>query len=143
MESLRRRRRWLPGWLVALLLFAQLATAAYACPRLAALADVVDDTVAAEMALMPGCSGDMGAMDPDQPQLCKAHCQTGQQTVNSGSSAQPSPLDAPLALAFGHLALFDAAQALEAVDRGSGTAQAAGPPAGMPPLYLLLHVLRN
>jgi len=33
MNSMRPYRRWLPAWLVAALLFTQIATAAYACPQ--------------------------------------------------------------------------------------------------------------
>ena len=54
MRPHRALRRWISGGLVMLLLFMQLATAAYACPaELQALPD------AAAMAAMPGCDGNM------------------------------------------------------------------------------------
>ena len=58
---------------MASLLFAQLALAAYVCPGMHAGA-----TVAAAMASMPGCDG----MDMDQPALCHAHQQTGNQSLD-------------------------------------------------------------
>ena len=53
--------------LAAVLLFAQLAAAAYACPGLARPAAAADD-----------CGGhDHAAMDPEQPQLCRVSCDPG------------------------------------------------------------------
>ncbi|MBL8323773.1 MAG: hypothetical protein JNJ89_02325 [Rubrivivax sp.] len=80
------------------------------------------------------------AMDPEQPQLCKAHCQAGQQTVNSQAGAVDAP---PLVLAAS--ALVGLVAALEPGLRPAGRAEsrAAGPPRGAPPLYLSLLVLRN
>jgi hypothetical protein len=133
MDSLRRHRRWLPAWLLPVLLFAQIATAAYACPRAAAS----EDPVAAAMAEMPDCHA---GMDKVQPPLCKAHCEAGQQSVNSqaGAASVPAP------------ALIDARWARLAVCTDSAqrtllrpNAQSAGPPDGAPPLYLSLLVLRN
>lgn len=54
------------------LVFAQLAVAAYACP---AMAQTIE---AAQQAATPPCQD----MDMDQPALCQAHCQDGQQNVN-------------------------------------------------------------
>ena len=94
MRALRRHRGWLSGWLIALVLFTQLATAAYACPQLSP----APDDAAAAMAAMPGCHSSMPTrMDPDQPQLCKAHCETGKTSVNSQVAAP----DAPPAIAVG------------------------------------------
>lgn len=132
MDSLRRHRRWLPAWLVPVLLFALMATAAYACPQAAPNAEGV-----AAMAGMPDCQT---GMDPAQPQLCKAHCEAGQQSVNSNAAAASVP--AP--------ALIDArwARALACAETASTALaapkpQSVGPPAGTPPLYLSLLVLRN
>ena len=132
MDSLRRHRRWLPAWLVAVLLVAQMVTSAYACPR--ATPDVAVATAAASE--VPDCHA---GMDPAQTPLCKAHCEAGQQSVNSnaGAASVPGP------------ALIDArwARALACID-GAQTAlvapktQSVGPPAGTPPLYLSLLVLR-
>jgi hypothetical protein len=137
----RRQRRWLSGWLFVVLLFMQLATAAYACPR--TLADNRSAIETARMADMPGCDGNMSsaAMDPDQPQLCKAHCEQGTQTFSPASSTSPSDLSSPTLLA-----VLDwrpvTVTPLSPNPRASLTPQGASPP-GTPPLYLCLLVLRN
>ena len=132
MDSLRRHRRWLPGWLVAVLLVAQMVTAAYACPRAAPDAAVATAAVAE----MPDCHA---GMDAAQPPLCKAHCEAGQQSVNSnaGAASVPGPalIDARWARV---LACIDAAQTGLVAPK----TQSVGPPAGTPPLYLSLLVLR-
>lgn len=133
MGSLRRCARWLCAGVVVALLFAQLATAAYACP---AGADATQHA-----APMPGCDGHAGqAPDPAQPQLCKAHCQQGSQVV--GANAAPDLLSTPLLWA-----VLDWAQAalqpvLLAQQRLQGPASGAPPPGALP-LYLSLLVLRN
>lgn len=137
MRALRRHRGWLSGWLVALVLFTQLATAAYACPQ---LSPAPDEAVAA-MAAMPDCDGRMPSrMDPDQPQLCKAHCETGKTSVNS----QVATPDAPPALAVGAslVGIIDVADAAQLAATMPASV-ADGPPVGSPPLYLSLLVLRN
>lgn len=138
MRPLRRHRSWLSGWLVALLLLAQWATAAYACPQLAGGA--TQSNAAMAMASMPDCAGGVPAMDPEQPQLCKAHCELGQQSVQSVSTV----LDAPPAMAHGG-ALMGVLRLAEAAERAATMppTRGAGPPAGTPPLYLSLLVLRN
>jgi hypothetical protein len=135
MRLYRRPTRWLSGWLVVVLVSMQLAMAAYACPALAATAQLP-----LAMAEMPGCDGHMpAAMDPDQPQLCSAHCQQGSQTVH------PTPAsDAPATPVL--LAVLDWTHAalLPAQPAGRTPAAFAGaPPPGSPPLYLQLLVLRN
>lgn len=137
MRALRRHRGWLSGWLTAVVLFAQLITAAYACPQLAPDSDVA----AAAMVAMPDCDGSMSAaMDPDQPQLCKAHCEAGKTSVNS----QVAALDAPTVMAVGAalVGIVDVAEAaMLAATMPASVAD--GPPVGSPPLYLSLLVLRN
>jgi hypothetical protein len=135
MRFHRRPKRWLSGWLCLVLLSVQLATSAYACPGLAAAAQIP-----VAMAEMPGCDGNMpGVMDPDQPQMCKAHCQQGSQTVHPtpASDAPASPL---------LIAVLDwkHTDALAAQPAGrTSTATPGGSPPGSPPLYLSLLVLRN
>lgn len=140
MSSLRRHRAWLAGWFAALLLFTHLATAAYACPQLTVAPDEVAAAVAAEMAAMPDCAGMPAQMDPDQPQLCKAHCEAGSSSLNS----QPAVPDAPAAVALA-AALVGVLDVALAAQRAATmpAAVADGPPAGAPPLYLSLLVLRN
>jgi len=136
MRGLRRHRAWLSGWLIAVLLFTQLATAAYACPQLApAPADV-----AAAMAAMPDCDGMPASMDPEQPQLCKAHCEAGKTSVNSQVAAP----DAPPAMAVGAalVGIVDVADAAQ-LAASMPASVADGPPVGSPPLYLSFLVLRN
>jgi hypothetical protein len=135
MRVHRRPTRWLSGWLCVVLLAAQLATSAYACPGLAAAAQAT-----VTMAEMPGCDGNMpGAMDPDQPLMCKAHCQPGSQTVHPtpASDAPASPLLIAV-LDWRHAALRPAQPAARA-----SIATPGGSPPGSPPLYLSLLVLRN
>jgi hypothetical protein len=144
MRALRRHRGWLCGGLVAVLLFAQLATAAYACPQLASSSAESSAVAVAEeaaAAAMPDCAGHgVAAMDPDQPQLCKAHCEAGRSSVNS----QPAVPDAPPVLATdaAWVGVVDPAAAAERAASMPG-AWADGPPAGSPPLYLSFLVLRN
>jgi hypothetical protein len=131
----RQGRGRLCGWLVVALLFMQMAVAAYACPR-----GMAGDAGTA-MAAMPDCAGASAmAMDPDQPQLCKVHCDQGTQAVN------PMPIGD----------VFTAAPMLLAVLDWSGgtllrtppeTQRASlptgAPPPGSPPLFISLLVLRN
>ena len=134
MRLNRRPTRWLSGWLTALLLFVQLATAAYACP-----VAVAATMVPVAMAEMPGCAGNMpGAMDPNQPQLCQAHCQQGSQTVHPtpASDVPTSPVLLAV-LDWRHTALLTARPPSRARSMTAG----ASPP-GSPPLYLRLLVLR-
>lgn len=137
MLALRRHRGWLSGWLVSVLLFTQMVTAAYACPQLSpAAADAV-----AAMAPMPDCDGRMPAsMDPDQPQLCKVHCEVGKTSVNSQAAAP----DAPPAMAVGAalVGIVDVADAAQ-LAASLPASVADGPPVGSPPLYLSFLVLRN
>jgi hypothetical protein len=127
--------RWLSGWLIVVLLSMQLATAAYACPALLAAAHTPS-----AMAEMPGCDGRMSAtMDPEQPQLCHAHCQQGSQTVH------PTPAsDAPATPVL--LAVLDWTRAALLPTRPAGRVPvtfAGAPPPGSPPHYLRQLVLRN
>jgi len=135
MRLLRRPTRWLSGWLIAVLLLTQLVTSAYACP---AIVGAMSNAVA--MADMPGCDGNMpAAMDPDQPQLCQAHCQAGSQ-----AAPQTQALDAPSVPLL--LAVLDWTHALILPARPTARAAAVHPgasPPGSPPLYLSLLVLRN
>ena len=137
MQALRRHRGWLSGWLIALVLLTQLATAAYACPQLS----TAPDAATAARVVMPDCDGSMfTSMDPEQPQLCKVHCETGNTSLNS----QVVTPDAPPVIAVGTalVGIVDLAE----VARLAATMPASvveGPPIGSPPLYLSFLVLRN
>ena len=135
MRVRRTFKRWVSGGLVLLLLFMQLATAAYACPaELQALRNE------AAMAAMPGCDSNMPReMDTGQPQLCKAHCQQGEQVFGAAPVGDWTPW--PLLLAvidWRQAALAD----LPPVRLVLGPPPGAVPP-GSPPIYLSLLVLRN
>lgn len=86
--------RSLARGLIGMLLLAQLAVAAYACPGLAAKAPdtAAVSAVAAMDAQMPGCDDMVGAMDPESANLCAEHCKQGNQ------SDQASTLTVPVAL---------------------------------------------
>ena len=82
----------------------------------------------------------VAAGDAAQPLRCKAHCEAGQTSVNSGAvvASVPPP------------ALLDArwlrAGELDVASRdvhAPAAVQWTGPPSGAPPLYLSLLVLRN
>jgi hypothetical protein len=137
MRSLRRHRRWLSGWLIAFMLFMQGATAAYACPQIAAA--LAAGAGAEPMAAMPDCDGDMAAMDPQLPQLCKAHCEADRQTVHSGTVVP----DLPPAMAAGGAAVAAVLAPVQSAALTPALPASIGPPAGTPPLYLVLLVLRN
>lgn len=132
MHPLRRHRRWISGWLIVFLLFMQGATAAYACPQIEA---------ALAKASMPDCDGDMAAMDTQLPQLCKAHCEADRQSVNNGGVV----LDVPPAMVDLGAAVVGVLDPVAAAALASARPSpvGVGPPAGTPPLYLALLVLRN
>ena len=75
MAFARPLRRWLASWLVCSLLFTQLVTAAYACPK-----TVPDESPMPCAEMMAGSSA---VMDKDQPGLCLQHCQPASQNVDA------------------------------------------------------------
>lgn len=79
---MKRTIRFLAAWLALFaVLFAQLAVASYACPYMAAPAEMA--------APMDGCDG--MPMDPDQPALCHAHGQQGDQSLDKPLVPMPQP----------------------------------------------------
>lgn len=121
-------RRWLATWLMLVMLFAQLATAAYACPH--GLAD--------EDRAMPACHGAQAAPGVDLPQLCKAHCEQGSQSL--GPSVVLDLTTVPMLLAVLDWTPAAPAAALQA---WPVALHAGAPPPGSPPIYIALQVLRN
>lgn len=89
----RNRRTRLTTALFALisLLFMQLSVASYACPG--AEAKVAAISAMAE-ASMPCAQSMTVNMDEDQPNLCKAHCQAGQQVADKYELSAPVALTA-------------------------------------------------
>ncbi|RJG24683.1 hypothetical protein [Massilia cavernae] len=95
---IRSRRSRAIAALIALvcLLFTQLAVAAYACPNLlAGRSGAHTSSRAPGMEDMPGCSE---PMDMEQPNLCHAHAQVGNQSLDKPTVPPVQPF-MPLALA--------------------------------------------
>lgn len=105
---IRRVKRSVCRLLIGILLFAQMAIAAYACPQLSsampttgsngsaagsdpamAMAGSGAATPVADMA--PGCP-EMGQPDPDNPNLCVEHVRFGQQSDQTQTSTVPAIL---------------------------------------------------
>lgn len=80
--------------LAGVLLAAQMAIAAYACPGLsAALGGTASNAgVAAVAERMPGCAGMGIALDPDSANLCAEHCKYGQQSDHASTLTVPTAL---------------------------------------------------
>ena len=94
------------------------------------------------MSDMPGCEGSqLLVMDPDQPQLCHAHCLQGSHNVS------PTPTsDAPASPVLWAVLDWAATTSVPApgmlpASRAMPVTTGASPP-GAPPLYLRLLVLR-
>ena len=122
--------------LAALMLAGQVAASTYACmlpAREAGLPDVVAPSM-----------GDCGehaaaAGDAGKPLLCKAHCEAGQTSLNSGGTVACVP--PPALLDARWLRVGELAAASRDVPAPAAV-QWTGPPSGTPPLYLSLLVLR-
>ncbi len=136
MSTLRNLNRFIARLLIGVLVFAQLAVAAYACPAMSAGSATGDAAHAAMlgqgMTSVTGADGMPGApsLDPSQPNLCAAHCQTGQQNADG----KPAPTVPPVLLASLYPVVPAApraqpALALAAVDDP--------PPVASPPLAIL------
>ncbi len=86
MTRNRRHRLITVLFVLVNLLFMQLAVASYACPG--AASKVVEVTSMAE-AGTPCAESTRLSMDDAQPNLCQAHCQTGQQTADKFELPSP------------------------------------------------------
>jgi hypothetical protein len=79
---MKRPTRFLAAWLALFaVLFSQLAVASYACPFMAAPVEMT--------APMDGCDG--MPIDRDQPALCHAHGQQGDQSLDKPLLTLPQP----------------------------------------------------
>jgi hypothetical protein len=120
-------RRLLAFLCAAMLVWSQLAVAAYACPQFLSTA-----VPAAEAEMHPGCS----QMDPELPLLCKAHCENHAQSSHTPSIDIP-----PLTL----LSLWVAP--LPLVPESPAVRTSHSPPARLsgasPPLRIEYQVFRN
>lgn len=87
---------------IAVVLFAQLAVAAYACPTIAGPANIIAAAPAGELhAAMPGCE----MLDIGNPNLCLQHCQAGDQSVQTST-----PVEIPAFAAFATTAVIELVQ---------------------------------
>lgn len=138
MRAWVRRHRWIVHGLVAALVASQMAASAYACPDLRPVPPVAQASHHA-----PDCASHVRqGLDPAQPLLCKAHCEAGQQSVNS--AAGPAGVPPPVLLVDARWArVLDVAEATVEAASSRPELQPVGPPDGTPPLYLSLLVLRN
>jgi hypothetical protein len=160
MRDRRPVASWLGLLMALVLVLGQQAALAHACARglpmpapAAPAEDSVDrpadrsadrsaDLTAATPVVMPmACEGHRAeGPAPEQRLLCKAHCQADEQSVNSAAAAPDLPAAVLLCLVPWHQPrLGDASHVVRPVPRARPT----GPPAGAPPLYLSLLVLRN
>ena len=91
----RSSLRTIARWLVGVLLFGQLAIAAYACPALhpGAVAEQGEKSsvasLTAQATSMSNCDDSMGATDPASPNLCAEHCKSGKQSDRAPSIVVP------------------------------------------------------
>ena len=88
-------RAWLRSvarGLVGVLLYAQMAVAAYACPALLSGEAAGMPMPAAVAAPMPDCEGMAAPMDPAASNLCVEHCKVGQQSDQASSVTVPTAL---------------------------------------------------
>lgn len=74
---------------IGVLLFAQLAVAAYACPTLFSVAATSVPAVASHG---PDCGDPSGGMDPAATNLCAEHCKSGQQSAQASTMTVPAAL---------------------------------------------------
>jgi hypothetical protein len=91
MKLSRRSRLTTALFALVSVLFMQLAVAAYACPSMQigyASESSVTQAQAADHQNMAGCEG---VVDTEQPQLCHAHAQVGNQSLDKPASPDVSP----------------------------------------------------
>ena len=130
--------RFIARLLVGVMVFAQMTVAAYACtgaqgtvmPGAGTSGTDVTMVRAAMIDLADGARGH-AAMDPAQPNLCAAHCQSGQQNAD-GKPAPSVPAALPTSLY--PRALAD----LSADSQRASTAPDDPPPKADPP-HAILH----
>ena len=81
-------------WVVATLVFLQLAVAAYACPSLRGDGAVPCAQQSGDAT--QGARADHIYLDPAAPNLCQQHCQQGSQAVDSGTPVAAPVIALPL-----------------------------------------------
>jgi len=125
--------------MIAVLLLVQWLTSAYACPRADEQALPAQGEALVAPAVTADCHGVTASeMDPANPALCKAHCDSDKQApIVKAQGDVPSPL-----LAWFIVVNPVPHDVLPAPIHARGDILCAGPP-GWPPLYLIHQVLRN
>lgn len=126
----RNARIWWSRWLIASLLFLQLASAAYACSMSSASAG--GPSMAGMPCAQAMANGGLPAMDPEQPGLCLEHCKGGSQTIEQGTAASVA-LPALVAL------FFVAAATGEPDEASAWLAQERSRDGALPPPHAILH----
>jgi hypothetical protein len=121
----RKYRQLVARLLLAVFVFAQGAVSAYACPG---LSGTLNAPAVAEA--MPDCDRTTG-LDPSAPNLCLAHCQSGQQTFDHSSQPSVAPADLGALV----VSLSDPASA-DTSARSSNTQRFT---AAAPPPHTILH----
>ncbi|MEO7850898.1 MAG: hypothetical protein ABIR94_01420 [Rubrivivax sp.] len=124
--------------LVGVMMFAQMAVAAYACTGALGLTSVDASRSVMEFGLAsPAITGktdgvaDHGTMDRAQPNLCAAHCQSGQQNA----AGKPAP-EVPVAMA---VSLYPQAPVLVPIGTPRVSAALGHPPPLADPPHAILH----
>jgi hypothetical protein len=133
--NLRTLRRSVARLLVGMLVYAQLAVAAYACVG-AATGLAGAGTAEGNFVAGHGGAAQTMQLDPDQPALCVAHCRNAQQTAG----VEP-PTIPPTVLVAGYFTLEPVVS--RAATHGGPVAKAASlPPIADPPQRILHCCLR-
>lgn len=129
-------KAWIATVVALCLLFSQLSVAAYACPELAKKSVSAAET---DVVAMGNCeSMSAGELDPAQPNLCKAHCESGQQLSKADSYTD---LPSPVLNVLWTLVWFLQPVSQTASVVGS-IAETSERPPGSPPFYLIHQVFR-
>ena len=75
---------------IAVMLFAQLAVAVYACPGLTGQVESAPASMASDQHV--AMNGGSEELDANNPNTCRQHCQAGNQSVERASSANALPV---------------------------------------------------
>jgi len=136
MSKAKSTHAWIATFVALCLLFAHMTTAAYACPQLNQKATPVAD---AAMVTMVDCDAmPSSQMDSEQPSLCKAHCQVGQQSHDpkGGVNVPTHASDVFWSL------VWVLTPVLESVGRDVFASHVPDRPPGNAPIYLVNQVFR-
>lgn len=125
-------RRFVAKLAIALLLFMQLAVAAYACPGLAGNRQSFQSM---EDAAMEMDGGDCITLDRSDPNLCRQHCQYDSHASGQSNSSVLFPPDLPI-LTFAPIVVFLVPASFDALPELLARITA-------PPPFILFRVFRS